>query len=91
MTEDIDLKKAAEATLKYIDMLEDNGTSLVEAVHLPHELSTEHQKHLLEQIIKGRMWGAKAHRCLGWAQCALMINGIGDLVVYRMINYCCKV
>ena len=91
MSEDIDLRKAAEAMLKYIEMLEGTPRKpLVEPFDIPEELSLEHQKGLMEDIIAGRLWGHKAHRCFGWCQSALMINGIGDLVVYRMINYCCK-
>lgn len=86
---DIDLIKAADATLKYIEMIEGVSKPLFLS-SIPEELSLEYQKDLLGQIIKGTLWGEKAHRCFGWAQGALVINGIGDLVVYRMINYCSK-
>ena len=88
---DIDLKKAADATLKYIDMVgKDNGSLLPENEYIPNELTVDHQIDLCQQIVKGTLWGEKAHRCFGWAQAALMMNGIGSLTVYRMINYCCR-
>lgn len=89
---DIDLKKAADATLKYMGMAGDNAEPLiVDGRVIPDCLSLEHQTDLLNQIIRGSLWGEKAHRCFGWVQASLVINGIGDLDTYRMINYCCKV
>ena len=85
---DIDLTKAAGLTLDYI-----KSCTLIESyvpTGLPHELSLEHQTDLLSQLINGSIQGEKGHRCFGWCQAALVINGIGDLDVYRMINYSCK-
>ena len=91
MSEDINLKKAADATLKYIEMVADGADSaLAAADYSPDGFSLEHQKDLLKQIITGELMDYKAHRCFGWCQAALVINGIGSLTVYKMINYCCR-
>ena len=88
---DIDIKKAADATLKYIEMVREDAESTLESAnYTPDGFSLEHQERLISEIINGQLWGEKAHRCFGWCQAALVINGIGSLNVYRMINYCCK-
>jgi hypothetical protein len=79
---------AAKATLKYAeDELSSHGHP--ENDHLPIELQVPHQKECLNKIINGEVKDEKAHRWFGWAQCALAANGIGDLNIYRTINYAC--
>lgn len=52
-------------------------------------LQLSHQLDILESIIAGEVEGEKAHRWFGWAQGVLAANGIGDMNVFRAINYAC--
>lgn len=88
----VDIKKAAEATSKYLEMEMgiDTGTEYSSGLELIDELSIEHQRDILNNIIHGNVTGEKAHRHFGWCQAALTVHGIGNLNTYRIINSLCK-
>lgn len=86
----INLKKAADATLKYIAMMESDAEPICPRALLPNELGLDYQKDILSSILNGNIWGDEGYMVFGWIHAALVINGIGDRVVYKMINYCCE-
>ena len=78
----INIINAAKATLKYLE-IDDTGLQR----SFKKELHIQHQREILQAIIDGETTDDKAHRHLGWAQCALTANSIGDMNAYRAINY----
>ena len=83
----MDIVAAAKATLKYANYVLEGPIDDIDFKDL--SLQIPHQISICEGIIAGEVTGEKAHRWFGWAQCALAANGIGDLNVYRSINYAC--
>jgi hypothetical protein len=83
----MDIVAAASVTLKYVNNVLEGPVPDLD-IKDP-TLQVPHQIEVLEKIINGEVTGEKAHRWIGWAQCALTINGIGDMNVYRAINYAC--
>lgn len=83
----MDIVAAAKVTLKYVNNVLEGPVDDID--FKDPSLQIPHQINILEQIITGEVDGEKAHRWFGWAQCALTANGIGDMNVYRAINYAC--
>lgn len=78
---------ASKVTLKYAENEIEEGYN--DSEFKSSALQVPHQIKLLNRIIDREVEGEKAHRWLGWAQCALAANEIGDLNVFRAINYAC--
>lgn len=76
----VDIKVAAQETIKKLD----NCNSLPK--DHPY-YGTVHTRHMLDQIISGVVTGEKAHRWLGWAQCAICIGGGATLPELKVINH----
>jgi len=83
----MDIVAAAHATLKYTNNVLEGPVPDLD-IRDPN-LQIPHQIEIFKKIISGEVEGEKAHRWFGWAQCALTLNGIGDMNVYRAINYAC--
>lgn len=47
----------------------------------------DHIGWMLSEIIQERVTGEKAHRWLGWAQCAICMGGATTLPVFKNINH----
>jgi len=95
----MELIKAAEQTLKLAELLggytPDGAEVMVrhidtEYIPIGNGDDIQHQVNILNQIIYSEIDGEKAHRCLGWAQAMLTVNGIGNLSTYRVINGLCQ-
>jgi len=54
---------------------------------LPSELAYPHAIYMLDSIQDERVTGEKAHRWLGWAQCAAVAAGAGTLDDMKAINH----
>ncbi len=76
----MNIKKAAKDTLTLI--INDNDATWS---NIP-SLSKPHVKRLCLAIIDGEVEGDKAHRWLGWAQCAVVGAGICSLDHMKEIN-----
>ena len=75
------IRMAAWITRDYIDSM---YRTLAMRGGQPHR--PEHVRALCNDIIDGRVTGAKAHRYLGWAQCAVSLAGAADVGVFRRLN-----
>ncbi len=77
----MDICKAAESTL-HIVIVTQNG-------RWPDggELSQAHIAHLLVNIRDKVVTGEKAHRWLGWAQCAATAAGVTTLEEMKAVNH----
>ncbi len=81
MMNDEDIKRMAKDTYDF----------LMKNIHLGkfsdvEELSSDHIQYMLLSIFYGKVTGYKAHRWLGWAQCAIVSSGIGNLKMMKNIN-----
>ena len=47
----------------------------------------DHIMQMLSKIIQGEVTGEKAHRWLGWAQCAVCMGGGASLNKLKEINF----
>ncbi len=83
----MDIIAAARATQKYVEDVCEEGYQDLSVDFNSSTLQIPHQLDTLQKIIQGEVKGEKAHRWFGWAQCGLAANGIGDMNVYRAINY----
>lgn len=50
------------------------------------EYGRDHLLHIIREIESGRVSGEKAHRWLGWLQCALVIGGATTLEAMKAAN-----
>ncbi len=76
----MDIKTAAIETLNH---LEDNNNNL--PINHPW-FGREHVLFMLDQIFIGDVKGEKAHRWLGWAQCAICFADGATLEELEAIN-----
>lgn len=75
----MDIKEAAYQTQKL----------LVSSLSLPdnnNEYGSNHIQYMLDKISNGEIKDEKAHRWLGWAQCAICIGGGASLDALTEIN-----
>jgi len=85
----MDIVAAARATEKYAKNVCEDGYPDVGVDFKSSSLQIPHQLDALQKIIQGEIEGEKAHRWFGWVQCALVVNGVGDMNVFAAINYAC--
>ena len=78
----LDITKAASAT---VELMRGKGKS--ERFPQTGPLSFTHIMNMLVEIRIGQISGEKAHRWLGWAQCAIVSAGIATLDDMKNINH----
>jgi len=82
----MNIKFAAKATQNFIDAnLCLIGREWPEVID--EKLSYTHTSFLLESIKLGKVSDEKAHRWLGWAQCACVSAGMASLEDMKRINH----
>lgn len=80
------VQDAAIATSFRIAGAHPGTTRWGEMAHASDALGEEHVRDMLAQIAEGWVIGRKAHRWLGWAQCAVVAAGVGTLEDMKAIN-----
>lgn len=80
MEDDIDVKKVAIETIVILDYIDDDV--------LPEDgsQSYDHLYLILNDVRTGLVTGTKAHRYIGWAQCAISIYTRTNLALFRDLN-----
>lgn len=53
----------------------------------PPSITHSHIEMMLNSITEGKVTGEKAHRWLGWAQCAAVVANAGTLEEMKAINH----
>lgn len=80
MSEPVWLPEAAKATRELLERLKPIGFEDNRSCGVTHCV------RLCQKIESGEVRGAKAHRFLGWAQCAVVSHGLAELPKMRDIN-----
>ena len=80
----MDIKVAAAETKQRI---ENRINSKLVFPKRPISLTYDHIIDMLERVASGEITGEKAHRWLGWAQCASVSAGVGTLEEMKNINH----
>ena len=79
----MDIKKAAIEMLTVIN----DEESYMSLPDYDTSFGINHLKDMCESIINGEVTGEKAHRWLGWIQCAVCLGGGATLEFVKDINH----
>lgn len=87
----MDVKVAARETLKLCENMLPGVAAIVykldDSFTERPKASRQHIENMLNDIAEGNITGEKAHRWLGWAQCAIYCSSELPLEAFKEINH----